>query len=137
MKRIINVSNRLPVTIQKTITKSSGGLVSALEGVQDRFDLSWIGWPGGTHDDDTEQDRIRRQLMLEWNYVPVFLDEREMDIFQDEENGTRLWQAYRKVAQSWKNFQMKRIGRPADIYPVFRELFAKQPKDAAALRKAV
>jgi uncharacterized protein len=69
-------------------------------------------------------------------YVEI-LDEREMDIFQDEENGTRLWQAYRKVNQKWKNFQMKRIGRPADIYPVFRELFAKQPKDAAALHRAV
>jgi uncharacterized sporulation protein YeaH/YhbH (DUF444 family) len=32
---------------------------------------------------------------------------------------------------------MKRIGRPADIYPVFRELFAKQPKDAAGHRKAM
>jgi uncharacterized sporulation protein YeaH/YhbH (DUF444 family) len=69
-------------------------------------------------------------------YVEV-LDEREMDIFQDEDNGTRLWQAYRKVNQTWKNFQMKRIGRPADIYPVFRELFAKQPKDAAGHRKAM
>jgi len=69
-------------------------------------------------------------------YVEI-LDEREMDIFQDEESGTRLWQAYRKVNQRWDNFQMKRIGRPADIYPVFRELFAKQPKDAAALRKAI
>jgi uncharacterized sporulation protein YeaH/YhbH (DUF444 family) len=69
-------------------------------------------------------------------YVEI-LDEREMDIFQDEDNGTRLWQAYRKVTQRWGNFQMKRIGRPADIYPVFRDLFAKQPKDAAALRRAI
>jgi uncharacterized sporulation protein YeaH/YhbH (DUF444 family) len=29
------------------------------------------------------------------------------------------------------NFQMTRIARPADIYPVFRKLFARQP---AALR---
>jgi hypothetical protein len=41
------------------------------------------------------------------------------------------------VNQTWKNFQMKRIGRSADIYPVFRELFAKQPKNAATLPKAV
>ena len=69
-------------------------------------------------------------------YVEI-LDEREMDIFQDEDNGTRLWQAYRKVTQSWKNFADE-AHRPAraDIYPVFRELFAKQAKDAAGLRKA-
>jgi hypothetical protein len=60
-----------------------------------------------------------------------------MDIFLDVENGTKLWQAYRKVAQDWANFQMKRIGRPADIYPVFCELFAKQPgRNGASARRS-
>lgn len=74
-------------------------------------------------------------LVQYYAYVEI-LDEREMDIFQDPEQGTRLWQAYRKVGQDWVNFQMKRIGRPADIYPVFRELFAKQAKDEAAPTRA-
>jgi hypothetical protein len=30
--RLINLSNRLPVTVGESITKSSGGLVAALEG---------------------------------------------------------------------------------------------------------
>jgi hypothetical protein len=29
--RVINISNRLPVTVGEKITKSSGGLVAALE----------------------------------------------------------------------------------------------------------
>ena len=34
------------------------------------------------------------------------------------------------VDGAWPNFQMTRIAKPADIYPVFRELFAKQPAPA-------
>ncbi len=60
-------------------------------------------------------------------YVEI-LDEREIDIFQDVRNGAALWRAYRNVAEEWPNFAMKRIARPGDIYPVFRELFAKNPQ---------
>jgi uncharacterized sporulation protein YeaH/YhbH (DUF444 family) len=58
-------------------------------------------------------------------YVEI-LDEREMELFQDPDKGTALWQAYRTVSTSWPNFEMKRIAGPGDIYPVFRDLFAKQ-----------
>src|SRR3954470_22490433 len=46
---LINVSNRLPVTISDSgIKKSSGGLVAALEGLDKaEYTLNWIGWPGG------------------------------------------------------------------------------------------
>jgi uncharacterized sporulation protein YeaH/YhbH (DUF444 family) len=57
-------------------------------------------------------------------YVEI-LDERETEIFGNPEYGAALWRAYRTVAEGWGNFAMKRIARPADIYPVFRELFAK------------
>ena len=45
---IINVSNRLPVTVtEEKISKSSGGLVAALEGMgESRYTLKWLGWPG-------------------------------------------------------------------------------------------
>ena len=60
-------------------------------------------------------------------YVEI-LDEREADIFKGTENGTALWRSYEEAGKNWPNFQMKRIARPGDIYPVFRELFAKQTK---------
>jgi uncharacterized sporulation protein YeaH/YhbH (DUF444 family) len=62
-------------------------------------------------------------------YVEI-LDEREADIFKSSDNGTALWRAYQEAGQTWANFQAKRIAQPSDIYPVFRELFAKQPKAA-------
>lgn len=64
-------------------------------------------------------------------YVEI-LDEREADIFKSSDNGTALWRAYQEAGKSWDNFQAKRIARPSDIYPVFRELFAKQSKNADA-----
>ena len=59
-------------------------------------------------------------------YVEI-IDERERHIFGATDNGTSLWRAYRAIEEKWPNFQMSRIARPADIYPVFRRLFAKQP----------
>lgn len=58
-------------------------------------------------------------------YVEI-VDEAEIGILNSEDNGVELWRHYRRVAESWPNFAMKRIARPADIYPVFRELFAKK-----------
>jgi uncharacterized sporulation protein YeaH/YhbH (DUF444 family) len=39
-----------------------------------------------------------------------------------------LWEQYAEVAADHQNFAMQKIVTPADIYPVFRELFKKQPK---------
>ena len=57
-------------------------------------------------------------------YIEI-LDEREMEVFASEDSGAELWRAYRTVAGLWSNFATKRIARPGDIFPVFRELFRK------------
>jgi uncharacterized sporulation protein YeaH/YhbH (DUF444 family) len=57
-------------------------------------------------------------------YIEI-LDEREMEVFASEDSGAELWRAYRTVAGLWPNFATKRISKPADIFPVFRELFKK------------
>ncbi len=64
-------------------------------------------------------------------YIEI-LDEREMEVFSSEESGAELWRAYRTVAKDWKNFATKRIAKPQDIFPVFRELFAKEGAEAQA-----
>jgi len=57
-------------------------------------------------------------------YIEI-LDEREMEVFASEDSGAELWRAYRTVAELWPNFATKRISKPSDIFPVFRELFKK------------
>ncbi|MES2535466.1 MAG: YeaH/YhbH family protein [Pseudomonadota bacterium] len=39
-----------------------------------------------------------------------------------------LWDEYGQIADHHGHFAMQKIESPADIYPVFRELFKKQPK---------
>jgi uncharacterized protein len=58
-------------------------------------------------------------------YIEIIAEE-EARFLKSDRNGTELWLAYRAVAEAWPNFAMKRIARPSDIYPVFRELFAKR-----------
>ncbi|UVK56741.1 YeaH/YhbH family protein [Mesorhizobium sp. AR02] len=65
-------------------------------------------------------------------YVEI-IDKREAHIFGTTENGTSLWRAYSAIDLKWSNFQMSRIATPADIYPVFRQLFGRQP---AVLKRA-
>ena len=64
------------------------------------------------------------QLCQYYAYVEI-IDERESDIFGATDNGTSLWRAYRTLCADIANFQMTRISKPADIYPVFRKLFAR------------
>jgi len=66
------------------------------------------------------------RLCQYYAYVEI-IDERETEIFGTTDNGTSLWRAYRTVDGEVPNFQMTRISRPADIYPVFRKLFTRQP----------
>ena len=63
-------------------------------------------------------------LVQYYAYIEI-LDEREMEVFASEDSGAELWRAYRTVAEAWDNFATKRIARPADIFPVFHELFKK------------
>ncbi|MBA5778275.1 YeaH/YhbH family protein [Stappia sp. F7233] len=62
-------------------------------------------------------------------YIEI-VDEEEARLINSESNGMELWRAYRELATWMSNFAMKRIARPADIYPVFRELFAKKHEGA-------
>ena len=88
---LIIVSNRLPVTIGETITKSSGGLVAALEGLSsDQFDLKWIGWPGGVVPEE-RQPEVEQLLTDEQGCIPIFLSEEEADGFYGGFANSSLW----------------------------------------------
>ena len=71
---------------------------------------------------------LREQIMplvQYYAYVEI-LDEREIELFANPQVGAALWRSYLGVAADHENFAMKRVGRPNDTYPVFRELFAKK-----------
>jgi uncharacterized protein len=121
--------------------RQSGGTVvsSALEEMQriiaDRYPSNiWNIYAAQASDGDNangDSDRcaylLRESLMKLCQYYAYveIIDERESGIFGATDNGTSLWRAYRTVHGKMPNFQMTRISKPADIYPVFRKLFAR------------
>jgi trehalose 6-phosphate synthase/phosphatase len=90
---LTNVSNRLPVTVQDDqITKSSGGLVAALEGLpEEQFKTKWIGWPGTAFPDKDRQREIELKLSEEYGCVPVFLTEEEATGFYEGFSNSSIW----------------------------------------------
>jgi trehalose 6-phosphate synthase/phosphatase len=90
---LINVSNRLPVAIKNgEMTKSSGGLVAALEGLpKDDYDQKWVGWPGSEIADKKEQKHIARQLADEYGCIPVFLGKEEAAGFYEGFSNSSIW----------------------------------------------
>ena len=88
---LIVVSNRLPVTIGKTIEKSSGGLVYAMEGLDYSDGFKWLGWAGGVVDDPSKRDRITKELNDRFNYRPIFLSKQEADDYYTGYSNSSLW----------------------------------------------
>jgi uncharacterized sporulation protein YeaH/YhbH (DUF444 family) len=120
--------------------QSGGTIVSTaldkmLEIQRERYTTSdWNIYAAQASDGYTQSGDARRCVeMLNAEIMPLcqyyayieILDEREMEVFASEDSGAELWRAYRTVAELWPNFATKRISKPADIFPVFRELFKK------------
>jgi uncharacterized sporulation protein YeaH/YhbH (DUF444 family) len=120
--------------------QSGGTIVSTaldkmLEIQRERYTTSdWNIYAAQASDGYTQSGDARRCVeMLTQDVMPLcqyyayieILDEREMEVFASEDSGAELWRAYRTVAAEWANFATKRISKPADIFPVFRELFKK------------
>jgi uncharacterized sporulation protein YeaH/YhbH (DUF444 family) len=123
-------------------SRQSGGTIvsTALEKMleiqKERYATAdWNIYAAQASDGYTQSGDAKRCVeLLETELMPIcqyyayieILDEREMEVFSSEEAGAELWRAYRMVAENWKNFATKRIAKPADIFPVFHELFRKQ-----------
>jgi len=120
--------------------QSGGTIVSTaldkmLEIQRERYATAdWNIYAAQASDGYTQSGDARRCVeMLNGEIMPLcqyyayieILDEREMEVFASEDSGAELWRAYRTVAELWPNFATKRISKPADIFPVFRELFKK------------
>lgn len=92
MHTLVNVSNRLPVTVGKTIKRASGGLTAALEGLsEDQFSLKWVGWPGAQVKTAERREEVAEHLLREFNYVPVYLTRSEVSGHYHGFANSSLW----------------------------------------------
>ena len=90
---LINVSNRLPVTVEEDrFTKSSGGLVAALEGLPEgQFKTTWIGWPGAAFPEENRRQEIARSLAEDHGCIAVFLSQEEATAFYEGFSNSSIW----------------------------------------------
>jgi trehalose 6-phosphate synthase/phosphatase len=109
---IINVANRLSVTIGEEITRSSGGLVAALEAVSEEdYRLHWIGWPGSEVPLE-RQAEVERVLREEYNASAIFMTADEAHGFYEGFSNSSLWPLlhylpsyYRYEPQWWDDYR--------------------------------
>lgn len=137
MKMII-VSNRLPVHVQEseekmTLAASVGGLATGIasflqykKNLDAEFQYSWVGWPGAVKNIKEARKRIEN----EFPYAPVFLSEKEMELFYQgfcnktiwplfhyfptlTQYDEKYWEIYKSVNQAYCE-KIKEIVRPGD-----------------------
>jgi len=117
-------------------TVVSTALTKMMEVVRDRYPTdAWNIYAAQASDGENfSGDSQTCSKLLAEEVIPVcqyyayveILDEREFELFGNPDAGAALWRSYRDVAVARENFAMKRVTKPADIYPVFRELFLRQ-----------
>jgi trehalose 6-phosphate synthase len=110
-RRLVIVSNRLPVVVTKTddrmwrIEPGSGGLINALTPVlRDRGGV-WIGWPGTTEEDAVDVDPLLAEAACASGYTlaPVALTATERDRFYLGFSNEIIWPLFHDL-QSRCNF---------------------------------
>lgn len=122
-------------------TVVSTALFKMAEIVRDRYPVDqWNIYAAQASDgDNTSSDNAvvlaqLRDVILPicqyYAYVEVGMDD-EDDHPGAGEPSTNLWRAYRRVSVD-APFAMRKVKHRRDIYPVFRELFARRPEGVAA-----
>jgi len=102
MTRLVIVSNRLPVTIQKqgdvyVSSASSGGLATGLSALPDSIEKIWVGWPG-SHFSEAEEPSVTN-LLQQKNLIPVFLSENDIDTYYSGFCNRTIWPHFHYFTQ--------------------------------------
>jgi uncharacterized protein len=115
-------------------SRESGGTVvsSALhlltKILHERYDSNqWNVYVAQASDGDNwDKDSVTCRQLLVNTVMPAVQYYAYVEITEDEPQN--LWHEYMQIQSYHSHFAMQKIAAPADIYPVFRELFKKQPK---------
>ena len=117
-------------------TESGGTVVSSAltlmhEIVRDRYASSeWNIYGAQASDGDNwQQDSSKCRELLDDKLLPLCRYFAYVQVADEDQN---LWEEYTRVRDTNVNFAMQKIVTPAQIFPVFRDLFKKNPQGAAA-----
>jgi uncharacterized sporulation protein YeaH/YhbH (DUF444 family) len=79
--------------------------------------------------DNWQQDSSKCRELLDSKLLPLCRYFAYVQVADEDQN---LWEEYTRVRDSNVNFAMQKIVTPAQIFPVFRDLFKKNPIGVAA-----
>jgi trehalose-6-phosphate synthase len=106
-RRLLVVSNRLPVVLERTasgwsLKGGSGGLVSALAPVLSHRGGLWIGWPGLALEEGGDWEKVLETGFRERGYdlVPVLLSGEEVKGFYEGFSNAVLWPLFHDLIGS-------------------------------------
>ena len=134
-KRVVIVSNRLPVSIKRMKGKlifspSSGGLVTSLGSIYKKRKSIWVAWPGAVIEEKEKQ--YLKQKLLDFNCWPVFLSPQETERYYRGFSNRTIWPLFHYFTQytkyensDWKAYiqvnklfcdEIMKITEPGDIF---------------------
>ena len=111
-------------------TVISTALEEMMKVVKDRYSpADWNIYAAQASDGDNFHDDMPRCLnLLDKEVLPIcqyfaYIETTHGERFNDAQE-TPVWQGYDEAGRRHKNFAMRRVASPEDIYPVFHELFS-------------
>jgi len=109
-------------------TVVSSALVLLADILRERYPAGdWNAYVAQASDGDNwDRDSVTCRQILDETIMPLVQYYAYVEITDGEPQN--LWYEYELIANDHPHFAMQKIESPADIYPVFRELFRKQPQ---------
>ena len=138
MQRLLLVSNRLPVTIEKRkgtlhFRKSIGGVATGLSSFYEKYNSVWLGWCGLSSDnlDQKTKKEIQSTLRAQFRSHPTFLSRRDVRMFYSGFCNRTIWPLFHYFAnhaiydkEQWESYsrvnklfcqEILKITKPDDI----------------------
>ncbi len=117
MNRLLIVSNRLPISIEKTENKldfkrSVGGLATGLSSFYKSYESLWIGWPGITLEDiEGRENEVNARLKSE-NFYPVYIPQQDIENYYEGFCNKTVWPLFHYFTQytkyddfTWRSYE--------------------------------
>ncbi|MBI4548422.1 MAG: bifunctional alpha,alpha-trehalose-phosphate synthase (UDP-forming)/trehalose-phosphatase [Ignavibacteriae bacterium] len=128
-RRILIVSNRLPVSITKSDSgleykPSAGGLATGLSSLHAQFETLWIGWPGEVPKELKKE--VENRLMEEHRCYPVFLPSQLVERYYEGFSNRTVWPIFHSLpsyakysAAEWEAYKKANLLFSQKILQIF------------------
>ena len=106
MKKIVIVSNRLPVKVEKNeeslvFSPTSGGLATGLKSFHEDGNALWIGWPGINREEFSKTEEVKfTKSLIEKRYKPIHLTKSQVDDFYLGLSNESIWPLFHYFKQN-------------------------------------